>query len=179
MRNLLAVLLFALSFVCFASGDAEKVNPAAPTSVDDLFKQAIKLGGFTQFCTERFWGCKTPEVLLTVFEDANVRGQFTFDQPTLVRVSIDHDKPGTLLWNETVIHEMVHYLQWMSGKYSPARPDICEMMFEIESQAYTAGHAYLKQHGILVNTEQFIGMLRMNYSMCKMAVGGNSVLRVN
>jgi hypothetical protein len=171
MRKLLAILL--LSFVVCVPAAEKKplVNAPAPTHLNVLFKEAIALGGYTDFCAKRFWGCPMPDVTIHL-TDENIRGHFSFEHPTRIYLNNQYDAPGTLLWNEVAIHEFTHYLQWLSGKYSPARADICEMMFEIERDAYNVGHSYLKKHGVVADTAYFIEMLKMNYAMCTAAVVG-------
>jgi hypothetical protein len=141
----LVVLLGLAVFAKDAYGQEPKKYE--PTEIDELFSQAIKLGGFEKFCQSRDEGCQVPGVLIAKIEDENIAGQFTWYSPTFIRITTGYFAPGTLLFNSTVVHEFVHYLQWLRGDLGPSN-NSCEKVRDAEIQAYAAGDAYLAQFGI-------------------------------
>jgi hypothetical protein len=145
---------------------------AKGASVADLFAQAIELGGYKDTCAKRFDKCPMPDVLIGNTGDENILGRYHFGEPGIVRVTTAEGyEPGSLEWNAVVVHEMVHYLQWLTGKYNPGRPDICEMMYEVEFEAYDVSEKYFRRNGVTRDFSGHRDMLKMQYAMCKMAVG--------
>lgn len=179
MRKLLAALL--VLFTLSAHGDAPVGKPqppaavasvelAKPTPIAELFQAAIEFGGYKDFCAARRDGCPAPMVRLVPLPE-NIQGTFNFLEPTVINIAIDAEdhSPGTVEWNETVVHEFTHYLQWLSGKYSPAIKDECKMMYEIELEAYTAGYRYKEALGLAVDYERMQSSRRIEYAFCVMA----------
>lgn len=144
LRRVVGLVLLAL-FVAWATG-AWSQPLANPTRVSELFAQAVKLGGYEAACMAR-GGCEMPAVVVVKIDSDNVAGQFHWKQPMLVSLNADIHLPGSLEWNGTVVHEFVHYLQWLTGKIGPQTP--CEGIVEAEREAYATGAAYFAQFGIV------------------------------
>jgi hypothetical protein len=133
-----------------------------PTVVTELFKAAMKHGGFEKQCMARNGGCKIPHVRITGL-DASTYGNYFWEEPTVINVSADL-KPGTLGFNETVVHEFVHQLQFMFGEYGPQT--MCRDMLKVEEKAYKAGAAYLAESGVIVDYSEHLSGLAMGFAMC-------------
>jgi hypothetical protein len=144
------------------------VAKAAPVPVADLFAAAIKHGGYEKACAEREDKCPAPGVLIHEVGEGNA-GQFEWDMPTVVQVATDgRSAPGSANFNDTVVHEMVHYLQWLTGKLGPHRQDVCEMHLELETEAYEAGHKYSIGSGAgALDPKAVHLMLQTQYNRCK------------
>lgn len=153
-RQMIMLRLLKVAFICAAIGLAFVAGrvTAAPlihaTPVQDLFKAAVKFGGYEQKCMGRRGGCPMPAVLVQHIDNANIEGQFDWRTPMLVKINVtEHLVPGSLDFNETLVHEFVHYLQWLFGELGPQSSSTCEVT-SIEGPAYAAGAAYLAQFGI-------------------------------
>jgi hypothetical protein len=120
----------------------------------------VKFGGYEAACMAR-GGCKMPNVVIVRIDDENIGGQFTWNQPTVINLSSSAYTPGSLEWNTVVVHEFVHYLQWLTGKIGPHTR--CEGIVEAEKEAYAAGAAYLLQFGIV---KDYTPQIFMTMLMC-------------
>lgn len=161
----IAAVLFGIGTLLYhVNGMAEGLS--RPTPVAELFKAAIKFGGFEQECMQRRGGCQMPGVTIVLIEDANVAGLFFFRDPNTVKMNAQVHTPGTLEWNATLVHEFVHYLQWLTGKLGPQTQ--CEQMVEIEEPAYKAGSAYLAQFGIVKDYKSQLSSIAFMSATCGM-----------
>lgn len=144
----MAVLVGAVLAGVLYSGRllAEETLPR-PTTVLDLYAQAMKIGGYELKCQFRRGGCPAPVVAVSAIESDNVAGQFDPRMPNFVTINSKVLTPGTLDWNATVVHEFVHYLQWVFGEIGPAVS--CEDVAKAEVAAYKASAEYLSQFGIV------------------------------
>ena len=138
MKNLFHSLLFgillAVSSVSFAAGK----------SIPQLFDYAIKFGGFTEVCKDKE-KCQLPTIVIEKEYVPGALGAFTIKQPTLIRISITHPTlPGTPDWESTIVHEMVHYLQFWTGQWK-VNTSCIDMINKVEQPAYEAQAQFLKQ----------------------------------
>ena len=76
--------------------------------------------------------------------DCKVLGWF----PPGNRIYVDErlDPEHSLYASSIVVHEMVHYLQQTSGRYST--PYTCEQTMAMEREAYAAQQTYLVRYGV-------------------------------
>lgn len=158
MKKLVAglALLVALFIPAgtFAKDYAELYRP---TTVEKLFEQAILHGGYKERCDKE--GCPMPSVRIIPLGE-NVLGQFRPTQvPGEVLIATELP-PGNMLWNEVVVHEFVHYLQWRFAELTPTLT-YCGLA-KLEAAAYAAGIAYLKQFGIAADHSEQIAMVNFN-----------------
>ena len=168
LRRIVGWALIAV-FVGWATG-AYAQPLSRPTQVGELFTAAVKFGGYEAKCMAKHGGCPMPAVLIITIENDNIRGQFDPRNPNFVRINTaEHTIPGTLDFNEVVVHEFVHYLQWLFGELGPQ--STCRDLFEIESQAYKAGGAYLAQFGIIKDYSDQLATVAFMAAMCQ-AGGG-------
>ena len=77
----------------------------------------------------------------------HIAGRFTWHDPSHILTNAQHSIPGSLEWNATVVHEFVHYLQWLKGTIGPTKP--CETVRDAEIEAYKAGDAYLAKFDVV------------------------------
>lgn len=164
MRTFLAGLAFFLLIGSTVAESPGYETRAHPTPIAELFAAAVKHGGYTKQCAARRGGCPIPLVLVAPLGE-NIDGTFYYMDPTVVRVSVDL-LPGTLRFNETVVHEYVHYLQFLFGEYGPLTR--CTEMGDIEAKAYKAGAAYLAALGVHVDYKGHIAWIAMEASSCEM-----------
>jgi hypothetical protein len=168
MRKLLVVLA-----VVFAPASttviADEERPAYadvmhPQPIAELFAAAVKHGGFTKQCAAEPDFCQMPMVLVRPLEEGT-DGSFFYREPNFIQVN--HElTPGTLRFNETVVHEFVHYLQWTFGEYGATTR--CWDLGDIEAKAYLAGAAYLKDvAGVVVDYKEQIAWQRLGSVMCR------------
>lgn len=147
---------------------AQAAPLAHPTSLVELYKAAIKFGGYEDKCNARINGCPMPAVVLVYIEDSNIAGQFDPSHPTFVKLSALMT-PGTVSFNAVMVHEFVHYLQWLFGDLGPDSG--CKDTPRIEEQAYAAAAEYLKQFGIIYDySDQMVGIHLMAV-LCEAAGG--------
>lgn len=167
MKTLLAVLTAAvLLFSSAATAEAPGYDKLPqPTPVAELFEKAVKHGGFEAACLKR-GGCPMPVVALAAIEDDNVAGLFDFHNPVFVKISTGNRIPGTLAFNATVVHEFVHYLQWLTGQLGPQTP--CEARVAIEGPAYRAAAAYYAEFGIVFDYSPQMASMAFLAAMCNM-----------
>lgn len=164
------VVFFVVPPLLYWGPKAFSTELSHPTRVGDLFAAAVKHGGYEAKCLARPNGCPMPAVLVADMEDDNIRGQFDPKHPTFVRINAaSRTVPGTLAFNEVLVHEFVHYLQWLFGELGPQSG--CRDIVRIESQAYLAGAAYLAEFGIVKDYTGHIGGIAMMAAMCE-AMGG-------
>ena len=169
LRRVVGLALVAV-VVIWATG-AYSQPLSHPTNVAELFAAAIKHGGFTAKCQARPGGCPAPGVLVVTIEDDNINGQFDPSQPTFIRINaLPRVAPGTLAFNEVLVHEFVHYLQWLFGELGPQSR--CSDIVRIESQAYKAGAAYMAEFGIIKDYTEHLGGIAMMAALCEMSGGG-------
>jgi hypothetical protein len=141
-----------------------------PTKVSELFEAAVKHGGYETKCLSRPDGCHMPAVLIVGIEDDNIAGQFDPRNPNFVRVNANtRHVPGSLGFNEVLVHEFVHYLQWLFGELGPQSR--CSDLLRIEGQAYKAGAAYLAQFGIVKDYSEQLGSIALMSAICE-SMGG-------
>ncbi len=136
MRKLLAALV--LSLFCLTP------SYAAPETMPELFKVAIQLGGYEDSCRWREPKCLPPAVIIQELPDG-IRGQFTWLAPSAVAISEAY-VPGDPHWSATIVHEFVHYLQWLHGELGPTVT--CFGAMNAEFEAYAVGSIYLRRFGI-------------------------------
>ena len=116
--------------------------------VVQLWKDAIRLGGYTEQCnlTPRF--CKEiPHVRIS-----NIRslGLYDYNDPKFVAVSWSLE-PGSLDWQATVVHEFVHALDLRFGKIPFSVLETCEDNARAEERAYTVDAMWYAEHGMKVD----------------------------
>ena len=164
--SLVAALLFTVAVPTQGGNgdDRPTAHLAKPTPVAELFNRAIKYGGFTEFCLRREGLCVAPPVLVVSFEDDNIDGRFNARTPGYVEVSADSAPPGSIEFNETLVHEFVHYLQWLSGKYGPFSQ--CQDTLAIEAPAYAAGEQYLAEFGIVRDNKPVLASIAFSAALC-------------
>jgi hypothetical protein len=115
-------------------------------SVDSLFKEAIKHGGFTEYCKKE--ECPVPAVVLAPLEYEGANGKFDIRHPTVISISPEHEGAlGSHEWNSTLVHEFVHYLQWLTGIFK-VNMSCHDKVRLIELPAYHAQAKYLSKHKI-------------------------------
>jgi hypothetical protein len=138
-------LVILLGLAMFAKDAYGQESVYKPTKIETLYKAAILLGGFKEFCSTRDGGCPMPAVVVAPLPEG-IAGQFTWHSPGFISVTTGDIMPGTLDFNETVVHEFVHYLQWLRGDLGPSVT--CEQVSASETSAYKAGSDYLAHYGV-------------------------------
>ncbi len=160
----LCLALAAAVFLAAPSGVFAESGIVKPTTVTELFKDAIELGGFAQMCQSRVGGCPMPVVAIVEVEDENIAGLFHYRNPNVIQVNASVRVPGTLEFNATVLHEFVHYLQWLAGKLGPA--STCMDTPGIEEPAYKAAAAYFARHGVEFDYSMQMFSVQMGAMSC-------------
>lgn len=159
-RRLLKLLLLILAWLGLLAqpGGAFAQEAASYTAnVEVLFKTAVELGGYKQACTVRRGGCPSPAVLLVPLPE-NVLGQFDWREPKWVAMNSEQLTPGSLDWNAILVHEFVHFLQWVTGKIGPHTG--CKEAVTAEKEAYAATAAYYARFGVKKDyAEQLFGAM--------------------
>lgn len=156
-KNLLFAFLLALPFG--ASAEAEKPDelvlkqmaentPAYAAikslSMEKLFEQVVADTGNEGWCHFRAGKCPVPQIVVRKME-RKVWGEFDPRYPNVINMNSDIPLNADV-FNETVYHEMVHYMQWMRGKLGVHSP--CAEVGEAEREAYKLTSAFLKRYGI-------------------------------
>lgn len=159
---LLSILIACV--VGLFSPNAQGAGLSNPTPIHELFQKAVKLGGYEGACSGRPNGCEMPMVLLVKLENDNHAGEFHPRLPDFVKINTSNRVPGSLDFNATVIHEFVHYLQWLTGKLGPQTK--CSGLYEIESPAYAAAAAYLSEFGIVKDFSDQLFSTQIMSMMC-------------
>lgn len=136
-----------------------------PTTTTELFDKAVKLGGFEAECGKRHSGCVAPAVLVADGMKPGHLGEFTWNDPQVVKLS-SVLVPGSLKFNAVLVHEYVHYLQWLTGKIGPH--NWCPMAVEMETQAYNVAAAYIAEFGVVRDYSANIDHVRMNVMYAQM-----------
>lgn len=135
-----------------------------PTPIAELFEKAVQYGGYEGKCAARN-GCPPPAVLIVNLDDENQSGRFNPREPNFVSIAFDV-VPGSVSFNAAVVHEFVHYLQWLHGELGPQHR--CEQMMDIEVPAYKAASLYLAEFGIVEKfADQLFSVAAMS-SACQM-----------
>lgn len=161
-----AICFFLLFAIASAQAD-DTPDLYRPTPVAEIFEKAVKFGGFEQACGRRPAGCAVPQVRIAETA-AGTYGTFTWNEPTVVNIS-SSVVPGSLQFNSTLLHEFVHYLQWLTGKIGPH--NWCAVAVEAEQQAYEAAAKYHAEFGLVRDYEMQMTMVRMNVMFAIMAGG--------
>lgn len=160
------VMVLALG-MAFTAGRVTAEPLSRPTTLQELFKEAIKHGGYKEKCQARRNGCPMPAVVIAEIPNANIEGTFDWRNPQMVNLNTTpHIVPGSLDFNETLVHEFVHYLQWLHGELGPFTG--CRDHPKIEEQAYRAGAAYLLQFGIVRDYSDQLFHTMIMAAMCEM-----------
>ncbi|HEY6436209.1 MAG TPA: hypothetical protein VIY47_06440 [Ignavibacteriaceae bacterium] len=115
---------------------------------DILFSWAVTLSGYprieppiVEFKPKSFFvkeACKGNE-------NCKVVGWFSGDNVVYVWEKLDID--GSQIAASIVVHEYVHYLQDLNGKYTKT----CENIVELEREAYGVQKEYLLRNGVFAN----------------------------
>ena len=107
--------------------------------IEVLFSFAILVGGFEDMCKST--PCVPPNV---VHRDLNgYDGLFSGNNPDVVSIDTKFTK-GTVDSNAIMVHEFVHYLQYLKGTYHSK----IKCTYPLEKQAYDVAVEFYKTHGI-------------------------------
>lgn len=162
LKGLFMVLALGMAFIAGRVTAAPLIHA---TTLQELFEEAIKHGGYQEKCQAKRTGCPMPAVVIFGHPDKNIEGLFDWKQPTMVQINTTpHIVPGSLEFNETLVHEFVHYLQWLHGELGPQSE--CDT-FDMEPPAYAAGAAYLQQFGIQKDYSDQLFHVLINKAMCE------------
>jgi hypothetical protein len=114
--------LTLLSWAVTLTGYAAPANPPEVTLVSHAYLERVACSG----------------------RECKVMGWF----PPGNHIYIDDrlDAENSLYASSIVVHEMVHYLQQTSGRYSS--PYTCEQTMDMEREAYAAQQAFLVRYGV-------------------------------
>ena len=111
----------------------------------ELLQEALVRSGFDKLCASHPHGCAArPMITLIALPDGTL-GQFNQAEPTQLYVN-ERAKPGTVLWNAIIVHELTHFLQWWFGEMTPASS--CLDSVENEAKAHAVGNLYLLERGV-------------------------------
>lgn len=138
MKRLIAALALLVS--CHTAARAD--------TIPELFKAAIELGGFTEKCKRLEDACQMPAVMIAPLDIDGALGLFDLRHPVLVRITPEHEGvPGSHMWNATLVHEFVHYLQWTTGVFM-VNLSCADKVNKVELPAYEVQKKYLAQRGV-------------------------------
>lgn len=157
------VLLISLGL---CSKPAQSAPLLHPTSLQELFLKAVVHGGYAQKCMARRNGCEMPAVVIMGIEDGNILGEFDPRNPTFIKINTTKNIiPGSLGFNAVMVHEFVHYLQWLFGELGPQSK--CLDHPRLEEQAYKASAAYLGEFGIEYDYRDSLFEVIVMSAMCE------------
>jgi len=107
--------------------------------IELLLTFAIQVGGFQEMCVKT--ECPVPIVMQA---DLGVKqGEYSWKNPD--RVLIDKTLvEGSVEWNAAVVHELVHYLQYLAGTYNSSM----DCALKVEKQAYMVSEKYWASKGV-------------------------------
>lgn len=168
MVTLKALKFLAIGIALSMAFAAGKATAALyhPTSLHDLFMEAIKHGGYEQKCAMRRGGCPMPAVVIHTIPDENISGQFDPRNPSYIQLNTTPAvMPASLHFNMVLVHEFVHYLQWLFGELGPQSG--CTEVPKIEEPAYKAGASYLAQFGVTYDYSAQMSEIAFMAAMCE------------
>lgn len=124
--------------------------------LEALFAFAIEVAGYKEFCQQS--SCPMPQVQMVEPSDHTRRdhnGWYNFNRGAVVfvktRAGMDHQ---ALREEMTTVHEMVHYLQYLSGRHHGLRGPCNRWLGEKE--AHEAGEAWALKRGYKVNRAKVV-----------------------
>jgi hypothetical protein len=164
LRFGLTALMFAFSVLVFA--DDEPLQRIPPTA-DELAKLSKRLLSDIEYLSP-YWASKSlPPIALVTQEEINrvvckkpcaVRAAYIPDRGVLLAESLD--PINTPLDRSILLHELVHYLQEINGRFTELTP--CKRWFQREHEAYAVQNQYLYK----INANRHVGGM-LEPSMCK------------
>lgn len=108
----------------------------------ELFADTQRLSGYG--CpTKRVDLCAAPGVVIAELPE-HILGVFNVEQASYVSINSSEDI-GTKEWQSIVVHEYMHYLQWLAGKVGPHVS--CDQNVDAEIEARKVGNAWLVENG--------------------------------
>jgi len=153
MNKVLGVAIRAMLLACavgFCSGVGAANERPEPNLYAQLFAAAQRFSGYS--CKDFKWRdvrsayCHAIPVLIAPFESDGMLGMFLPDHPDHIQVT-DKVTPGTIVWQSIIVHEYVHYLQWLHGK-DTLLTTTCDSVVDSEEEAYAAQGKFLKDRGL-------------------------------
>lgn len=126
--------------------EAQRVSgrKCTPDAIDDLLAKEDGEAGRL---------CAPPEIVHMDLSKVEAYGVYDHTtNPRVVFVDPKAAKPGSKKYEETIVHEYVHYLQWVQGDLKP-RGDPCERA-ALEVEAHKADQEFSHPGHITEETKQ-------------------------
>lgn len=144
-------LFLLLGVMLFATPAQAAQTVLSGAMVEALFRDAGRLSGYDAECRASFLGqvseghCdRAPVVVITDELGEGIAGLFNVDDPRKIYVTSSYAQ-GSPEQRMTIIHEMVHYMQWRAGRLHDGRS--CLGHAALETEAYEVGNKYAAERG--------------------------------